>query len=159
VGIFNAKAQRRKEKPSRNSAPSPHRAAQRGRCAPLRLCVKNAHFSFTLAAPTQSSTGLHFEPVRVQPLSEQFPEFVTLPDSLELWLRRLPRLAEHLSQLSHGEFWYDHPSGQVQLVPQRASDLSLQEAWEIEDAFSGYASRTYPAVRATAQALSIRDNS
>jgi hypothetical protein len=36
--------------------------------------------------------------------------------------------------------------------------MSLQKAWEIEDAFSGYASRTYPAVRATAQALSIRDN-
>jgi hypothetical protein len=112
----------------------------------------------TVATATQSSSGLHFAPVRVQPLSEQFPEFVTLPDSLELWLRRLPKLALQLSQLSHGEFWYDNLSGQVHLVSQRASDLSLQEAWEIEDAFSGYASRTYPAVRATAQALSIRDN-
>lgn len=33
------------------------------------------------------------------------------------------------------------------------TDLSLQEAWAIQDAISGYASRTYNAVRATAQAL------
>jgi len=113
----------------------------------------------TVAVATQSSSGLHFAPIRVQPLSEQFPEFVTLPDSLELWLRRLPKLALHLSQSSNGVFWYDNLTGQVRLVPQRASDMSLQEAWEVEDAFSGYASRTYRAVRATAQALSILDNS
>jgi hypothetical protein len=112
----------------------------------------------TLAAAKQPSSGLHFAPVSIQPLSEQFPEFIIVPDSLELWLRRLPRLALHLSQLTSGVFWYDNLTGQVHLVPQCDSDLSLQEAWKIEDAFSGYAARTYPAVRATAQALAVLDS-
>lgn len=52
-----------------------------------------------------------------------------------------------------GTFWYDPVAGDVRLVPARAGDLSLEEAWHIQDAFSGYAARTYPAVKATAQAL------
>ncbi len=112
----------------------------------------------TVAAANQDSSELHFAPITVQPLSERFPEFVTLPDSLELWLRRLPRLALRLSQLTNGEFWYDETTGCVHLIPERASKLSLKEAWEIEDAFSGYAARTYPAVRATASALSDLGN-
>ncbi len=89
----------------------------------------------TSATSRQSTSKLCFAPVTAQPLSRQFPEFVTLPDSLELWLRRMPKLALRLSQLSKGTFWYDGVNGKVRLVPERASDLSLEEAWEIEDAF------------------------
>jgi hypothetical protein len=107
----------------------------------------------TIAEATQSEGRLCFPPIMARPLSERSPEFVTVPDTLELWLRRMPKLATHLSQLSKGTFWYDNVIGRVYLVPERVSDLSLQEAWDIEDAFSGYAARTYPAVRGTAQAL------
>jgi len=107
----------------------------------------------TKATARQTENEFHFEAFTAQPFSEQFPEFVIVPDRLELWLRRMPRLALRLSQSRNGTFWYNEKSGQVDLIPERASDLSLQEAWQIEDAFSGYAARTYPAVRATAQAL------
>lgn len=110
------------------------------------------------ATPRQPDGGLHFKALTAQALSERFPEFVTVPDRLELWLRRMPRLALSLLQLRNGAFWYNETSGQVDLIPERASDLSLQEAWEVEDAFSGYAARTYPAVRATAQPLARAEN-
>jgi hypothetical protein len=113
----------------------------------------------TTAMSRQSTGKLHFAPVVAKPLSGQFPEFVTLPDSLELWLRRTPKLALGLSQVSNGTFWYEEATGDVTLVPECASDLSLQEAWEIEDTFSGYAARTYPAVKATAEALLMLDSS
>ncbi len=109
----------------------------------------------TSASARGSASKLRFEALPAQPFSAHFPEFVTVPDRLELWLRRMPGLALRLSQTCNGTFWYDDARGQVDLIPQRATDLSLQEAWEIEDAFSGYAARTYPAVRATAQALAL----
>ncbi len=114
-------------------------------------------FELTSTAATAGRSGseLCFAPVTAEPLSRQFPEFVTLPDRLELWLRRMPRLALHRQQLTKGLFWYDATTTSVRLVPERAGDLSLQEAWDIEDAFSGYAARTYPAVRATAEALLV----
>jgi hypothetical protein len=66
----------------------------------------------------------------------------------------MPTLPLELAQNSAGKFYYSEATEQVTLIPDRASDLSLQEAWAIEDAISGYASRTYNAVRATAEALS-----
>ena len=82
-----------------------------------------------------------------------FPEFSVYPDSVELWLRRLRRLCHWQEQLSNGQFRYQETLGTVQLVSDRDSCLSLEEAWLIEDAFSGYAGRTYSAVKETAQAL------
>lgn len=82
-----------------------------------------------------------------------FPEFSVYADSIELWLRRLRRLADWQEQLSNGQFHYQHTLETVRLLPDKNSYLSLEEAWRIEDAFSGYAARTYGAIRETAQAL------
>ncbi len=82
-----------------------------------------------------------------------FPEFSVYPDPVELWLRRLSRLCHWQEQLSNGQFRYQKNLETVQLVSARDSCLSLEEAWLIEDAFSGYAGRTYSAVQETAQAL------
>jgi hypothetical protein len=82
-----------------------------------------------------------------------FPEFSVYADSVELWLRRLRRLADWQEQLTNGQFHYQNTLETVQLLPDKDSYLSLEEAWQIEDAFSGYAARTYGAVRETAQAL------
>lgn len=106
------------------------------------------------ALATAGDAALHYAHHNPAPLSPKFPEFVTVPGSLELWLRRMPRLPQQLSQISAGYFYYDEEIEQVSLVPNRTTDLSLQEAWAIQDALSGYASRTYNAVRATAAALS-----
>jgi hypothetical protein len=109
------------------------------------------------AADAKSGASLQFDAITATPLSHQFPEFVTVPNGLERWLRRMPRFPLQLAQTSAGHFWYDTTTEQVTLVPGRAIDLSLQEAWAIQDAISGYASRTYNAVRATAQALATVD--
>jgi hypothetical protein len=79
----------------------------------------------TSAIARKSESEFHFETLIAQPLSEQFPEFVTVPGRLELWLRRMPRLALCLSQLRDGTFWYNQKSGGMDLIPQRASNLSL----------------------------------
>ncbi len=105
------------------------------------------------ATATQSAAELHFELLVAAPFLPQFPEFVAVPDTLETWLRRLPGLPLQLDQLANGRFWYDAASEQVTLVSGRLTDISLQEAWAIQDALSGYANRTFKAVRATAQAL------
>jgi hypothetical protein len=96
---------------------------------------------------------LHVEALALRPLSKTFPELLTVPDPLELWLRRLPKLALRRDQLTRCAFRYHAGRETVTLVSDRAADLSLAEAWEIEDALSGYAARVYGAVRATAQAL------
>jgi hypothetical protein len=109
------------------------------------------------AASIDSSASLRLEDITTTPLSSEFPEFVVVSDNLERWLRRMPCFPLQLTQTSSGHFWYDSSTEQVELVPDRASDLSLQEAWAIQDAISGYASRTYNAVRATAEALAKTD--
>ena len=116
-------------------------------------------FDLTDVCAYDASSGvkLRFDAAVITPLSSHLAEFVTVRDGLERWLRRMPRLSLHRAQIAAGQFWYDSPSGQVALVPDRASDLCLQEAWAIQDAISGYASRTYRAVRATAQALAQAD--
>ena len=82
-----------------------------------------------------------------------FPEFSVFSNSVELWLRRLRRLADWREQLTNGQFHYQKALATVQLLPDRDSRLTLEEAWRIEDAFSGYAGRTYGSVKETAQAL------
>jgi hypothetical protein len=82
-----------------------------------------------------------------------FPEFSVYPDSVELWLRRLRKLSSWQEELLNARFQYEEALETVQLVPSRENYLSLEEAWRIEDAFSGYAGRTYNAVKETAQAL------
>lgn len=106
------------------------------------------------ALSVQHEASLYYDFLTPPQSSPQFPEFVTVPDSLELWLRRMPGLPIQLAQNSTGRFHYDVFSQRVTLIPDLATDLSLQEAWAIQDAISGYASRTYNAVRATAEALS-----
>jgi len=110
-------------------------------------------------AVSDSGSILYFEPPpEVKPFSK-FPEFVSFPDSVEIWLRRLPKLADYQQQLKAGRFVYFDAKKTVEFVAGRESDLSLFEAWEIEDAFSGYAARVYNALKATAQVLSEYDNS
>jgi hypothetical protein len=86
------------------------------------------------------------------PLSD-FPEFITFPDTLEKWLRRLPRLAIAQHELSAGYFLYTEADASVTLIPDRKSELSLWEAWQLEDELFGYAARVYKALKITAQAL------
>jgi hypothetical protein len=109
------------------------------------------------AADAKSGASLRFDAITAISRSTQFPEFVTVPNGLERWLRRMPRFPLQLAQTSAGYFWYDTTTEQVTLVPDRVTDLSLQEAWAVQDTISGYASRTYNAVRATAQALATVD--
>jgi hypothetical protein len=109
----------------------------------------------TQATAVHSGSALHFDSETPSTLSTRFPEFIIVPDAMEQWLRRMPSLSVQMAQITAGKFWYSSSTGQVTLVADRASDLSLQEAWEIQDTLSGYASRVYTAVRATAEALSI----
>lgn len=108
---------------------------------------------FDQFAVSSSGCKLHFtEPPPHKPL-KNFPEFVSFPDKLELWLRRLPGLEDYQQQLTFGRFCYSTEEQTVQLVADGKSDLSLLEAWQIEDAALGYSARTYNAIKATAQAL------
>lgn len=107
----------------------------------------------TQAQTMESKSTLRFETSTAMPLSPRFSEFITVPDALERWLRRMPYFSLQMDQMAAGYLWYNAATEQVDLVSGRASDLSLQEAWAIQDAISGYASRTYNAIRATAEAL------
>ena len=102
---------------------------------------------------TSTSSRLLFDAPLIAKSIKGFPEFAVYPDSVERWLRRLPRLAQWQGQLAYGQFYYQGASETVQLLPRGDSLLSLEEAWRIEDAFSGYAACTYASVRETAQAL------
>ena len=102
-----------------------------------------------------SVTGgqLRIDPPQLgEPLAD-FPEFFVFPDTLEKWIRRLPKLAVAQHQLSSGHFLYSEADGDVALIADRKSDLSLWEAWQLEDALFGYAARVYNALKATAQAV------
>jgi len=112
------------------------------------------------ATQATAATGetLFFDTISPSSFSPTFPEFVMVPDGLEEWLRRLPRLDLIKSQCFYGKFVYGATLETVHLISERASHLSLKEAWDIQDAFSGYASRTYNAVRATAESLSTMDD-
>jgi len=110
-------------------------------------------------AVSDSGSTLYFEhPPEVKPFSK-FPEFVSFPDRVEIWLRRLLKLADYQGQLKAGRFVYFDAKKTVEFVAGRESDLSLLEAWEIEDTFSGYSARVYNALKATAQVLSRHNNS
>jgi hypothetical protein len=109
-------------------------------------------------AITPTGTILNFDHVVPIPFSAAFPEFITLPDRLEMWIKRMPRLQWVKDQWFHGDFVYEDQHKTVRLIPARTHHISLQEAWDIQDAFSGYAGRTYNAVRATAEVLSSMTN-
>ncbi len=110
-----------------------------------------------VARSAVTDSALHFAALAPAPIAVDFPEFVAFPDPVECWLRRMPRLALQREQTVQGQFWYEPARERVSLVPARLSDLSLQEAWQIEDALSGYAARVYSAVKATAQAMTQAD--
>jgi hypothetical protein len=108
---------------------------------------------FDRLAISASGSELQFtETPTCKPL-KNFPEFVCFPDSLEIWLRRLPKLADYQQQLASGRFCYLSKEAKVKLVADRESDLSLFDAWQIEDTFLGYSARTYNAMKDTAQAV------
>ncbi|MBM3241703.1 hypothetical protein FJZ31_35955 [Candidatus Poribacteria bacterium] len=108
---------------------------------------------FDRLAISASGSKLHFtETPPCKPL-DNFPEFVCFPDSLEIWLRRLPKLAHYQQQLASGYFCYLTEEANIQFVADRESDLSLFDTWQIEDTFIGYSARTYNAMKATAQAV------
>lgn len=96
---------------------------------------------------------IHFDTLSPNAISADFPEFVTFPDTVECWLRRMPKLALQREQIVKGKFTYHDTHETVTLVAGRLSDLSLEQAWHIEDALSGYAARVHSAVKATAQAM------
>lgn len=102
-----------------------------------------------------STTGsqLKVEPPQSGVQLANFPEFISFPDPLERWLRRLPKLAVAQHELSAGHFLYTETDASVALIPDRKSELSLWEAWQLEDALFGYAARVYKALKITAQAL------
>jgi hypothetical protein len=104
-----------------------------------------------ITSVTGSQLRMHPPQVGV-PLAD-FPEFISFPDSLEKWIRRLPNLAIAQHQLSSGHFLYSQVDGSVTLIADRKSELSLWEAWQLEDALFGYAARVYDAMKATAQAV------
>ena len=108
---------------------------------------------FDRLAISDSGSKLHFTETPLCKPLKKFPEFVCFPDSLEIWLRRLPKLADYQQQVASGRFCYLTEEANVQLVPDSESDLSLFDAWQIEDTFLGYAARTYNAMKATAQAV------
>jgi len=107
---------------------------------------------FDRFAVSDSGSKLYFTETPPYKPIKTFPEFVCFPDSLEMWLRRLPKLANYQQQLASGRFFYTAETN-VQLIPDKESDLSLLDAWQIEDTFLGYSARTYNAMKATAQAV------
>jgi len=111
----------------------------------------------SVAASLVTDSRISFDTLSPVHLSPTFPEFIIFPDGVERWLRRMPRLALQRDQIARGEFRYQELTESVYLVPERLSDLSLEEAWLIEDTLSGYAARVYNAVKATAQAMTVAD--
>lgn len=107
----------------------------------------------SVAHSSVADSAIHFGTLASAPISGDYPEFVAFPDSVECWLRRMPKLALQREQIAQGEFKYQDLTETVSLVPARLSDLSLEEAWLIEDALSGYAARVHSAVKATACAM------
>lgn len=107
----------------------------------------------SVAHSAVTDSVIHFDTLSSSPISATFPEFVAFPDAVECWLRRMPKLALRREQMLLGQFRYQDFCETLALIPARLSDLSLEEAWLIEDTLSGYAARVHSAVRATAQAL------
>jgi len=107
----------------------------------------------SVATSLVTDSLIRFDSLRLIYLSPDFPEFVVFPDGVERWLRRMPKLALQREQTVQGEFRYQEITKSVCLVSERLSDLSIEEAWLIEDALSGYAARVYSAVKDTAQAM------
>ncbi len=108
---------------------------------------------FDRMAINDSGNTLHFIESPSYKLLPQFPEFVSFPDSLELWLRRLPKFDDYQQQLSSGRFVYNNADETVKFTVGRNSELSLADAWQIEDSALGFSARTYNAMKATMQAL------
>lgn len=102
---------------------------------------------------SETGSQLRINPPQTPTPLPDFPEFITFPDTLEKWIRRLPKLAVAQHEFSAGHFLYTEASGGVKLIADRKSDLSLWEAWEVEDQLFGYAARVYNALKATAQAV------
>ena len=103
-----------------------------------------------------SVTGsqLRIDPPQAGAQIPDFPEFISFPDTLEKWIRRLPRLTDARRQFGAGRFFYSEAAGTVELIADRESDFSLWEAWALEDGLFGYAARVYNALKITAQAVS-----
>jgi hypothetical protein len=107
----------------------------------------------SVAYSSAADSAIYFETLAPSSVSTDFPEFISFPDGVERWLRRMPKLSLQRQQIAQGKFRYQDLGETVSLIPERLSDLSLAEAWLIEDALSGYAARVHSAVRATAQAM------
>lgn len=90
---------------------------------------------------------------------KKFTDFIYYDNNIELWLRRLPKLSICRHQFASGKFVYSQEKRTVELVQSRKSDISLFEAWEIEDQALGYSARVYNALKATTKALSKCDDS
>ena len=87
-----------------------------------------------------------------------FPEFVSFPDELERWIRRLPGLSVAQTQFGNGHFHYVQETEEVRYIADRKSELSLWEAWQLEDSLLGYSARVYGAMKITADAVEACEN-
>ena len=107
-----------------------------------------------------SATGAHLRldsPLQPEPI-EGFPEFSSFPDELEKWIRRLPQLTLAQTQFGTGCFQYVQEARETRYVADRKSELSLWEAWQLEDALLGYSARVYRAMKITADAVNACQN-
>ena len=80
-----------------------------------------------------------------------FPEFIVFPDEAEKWVRRLPYFEAYEKAIAPG--CYEIADGL--LKPYLTQHLSIEEAWSIQDSFSGYANRVLSSVEPTLKALQI----
>ncbi len=102
-----------------------------------------------------SYTGsqLHLKlPAQFKPI-QTFPEFISFPDELEKWIRRLPLLHIAQTQFGTGHFQYLQETHTVDYIPDRKSKLSLWEAWQLEDSLLNYSARVYSAMKLAAEAV------
>ncbi len=89
---------------------------------------------------------------------EGFPEFICFPNELEKWLRRLPRLRLAQTQFGAGHFRFLQETQEARYIADRQSELSLWEAWQVEDTLLGYSARVYSAMKITAAAVNACPN-
>ena len=87
-----------------------------------------------------------------------FPEFVSFPDELEKWMRRLPQLRLAQTQFGTGHFRFLQETQETRYIADRQSELSLWEAWQVEDTLLGYSARVYSAMKITAAAVNACPN-
>lgn len=76
-------------------------------------------------------------------------EFYIVPDHIEIWIKRIPLLSQYEQSIAPSIYKITE-SG---IEPYYNQYLSIDEAWKIQDALSGYSSRVLTAIEQTLIAL------